>query len=165
MDINVYNGTPEQLRAAWPLTRVASPPVSAADFPSSELSIGGVDSGDSETNVLNQLGEPLNRVETGEGTEFRYPGLIVTIAWLEDQGPGIQRRVAALKGTGAQACTPKGLCPGMPVAKVAQLYGPTEPVVRETGSFLEYQPDGPACWLQVSASQGLVQSLAIACQP
>ena len=137
----------------------------AGDIPSSELSIAGVESGETEASVMHQLGEPSERIDTGDGVELRYPGLVVTTGWLEQKAPGVQRRVLALLGTGPDTCTPRGLCPGMPASEVSRLYGPASPVQRESGSFLEYQPTGLACWLQVSASSALVESLAVVCQP
>jgi hypothetical protein len=138
---------------------------SASTLPLSELQIGGIASGTSETNLTQQLGEPLQRVETGEGTEFRYPGLVITVGWLEQAAPGRERRVTALLGTGPRACTPRGLCPGMPVAAASRLYGPPQMAIRETGTFLEYYPDEPGCWLQVADDAGTIRSVAVACMP
>ena len=140
-------------------------PASAGNLSASELGISGVSSGATEASVVNRLGTPLRRVDTGEGTELHYPGLVVTVGWLEPQASGRQRRVFALHGTGAHACTPRGLCPGMPVSAAIRLYGPAEPTRRETGTFLEYQPAGTSCWLQVSAPAGDIESAAVACQP
>jgi len=134
-------------------------------FPASELSIGGVTSGATEGDVLTHLGSPTRRVETGEGTELHYPGLVVTVGWLEQKAPGSQRRVIALFGTGRNACTPQGICPGMPASAVVRLYGHAQQTERETGSFLEYQPAGLSCWLQISAPSGVIQTVAVACQP
>jgi hypothetical protein len=147
------------------LVFILSAPAWAGEVPSSELSIGGVVSGATEASVLSILGEPLQRVETGEGTELQYPGLVVAVGWLEQKAAGVQQRVLALRGTGANACTPRGLCPGMPASQVSRLYGPSEPVQRESGTFVEYQPAGISCWLQVSAPAGTVQTVAVACQP
>ena len=122
-------------------------------------------SGATEASVLLTLGEPLRRVETDEGTDLQYPGLVVTVGWLEQKAPGVQQRVLALRGTGSEACTPRGLCPGMPASEVTRLYGPSEPVQRESGTFIEYQPADISCWLQVSAQAGAVQAVAVACQP
>ena len=149
--------------AALALTLIS--PACTAGIPGSELSIGGVASGATETSVVNLLGSPSNRVETGEGTELHYPGLVVTLGWLEQEAPGRQRRVFAIQGTGRKACTPKGLCPGMSSSVAARLYGSTKPTLRETGTFLEYQPAGLNCWLQISAPAGVIQSVAVACQP
>ena len=137
----------------------------AGDFPASELSIGGVASGATEAEVVGLLGEPARRAETGEGSELHYPGLVVTVGWLEQQAEGVQRRVLALSGTSPKSCTPRGLCPGMPESEVRSLYGAAEPVQRGAGMFIEYQPEGVHCWLQVSMQTGIVQSLAVACQP
>ena len=137
----------------------------ASEFPLSELQIGGVASGATEASVVRELGEPLRRLETGDGTELHYPGLVVTVGWLEEQAPGRERRVVALLGTGPQACTPRGLCPGMPAAVASRLYGPPEAAQRETGALLEYYPAEPGCWLQVSAPAGIIRSVVVACQP
>ena len=139
--------------------------VSAGELPPSELSVGGVVSGATEASVVGLLGEPLQRLDTGEGIELQYPGLAVTVGWLEQRAAGVQRRVLALRGTGPNACTPRGLCPGMPASEVRRLYGPSVPVQRESGTYVEYQPAGISCWLQVSAPAGTVEAVAVACQP
>ncbi len=140
-------------------------PVLAGEIPASELSISGVASGASEANVLRHLGQPLKRVDAGEGIELIYPELVVTIGWLEQQAPGVPRRVIALHGTGPSACTPSGLCPGMPTSEAVRLYGAAKQTKRSYGTFLEYQPQGLSCWLQVSAPRATVESVGVACQP
>lgn len=131
----------------------------------SELSIGGVEIGATEERVRSSLGEPAGFRETGEGLELYYPGLVVTVGWSELQGPKVPRRVTALSGTGFDACTPAGLCPGMPLAEVARRYGAAEPVQRENGTFFEYQPAGSHCWLQIRASADPVYQVGVVCQP
>lgn len=131
----------------------------------SELSIGGVEIGATEDSVRGSLGEPAGFLETGEGLELYYPGLVVTVGWLEPQGPKVPRRVTALSGTGFDACTPASLCPGMPLAEVARRYGAADLVQRESGTFLEYQPAGSHCWLQVRASTDPVYQIGVVCQP
>ena len=144
---------------------ILTAPAWCGELPPSELSIGGVVSGAAEASVIRLLGEPSRRVETGEGTELQYPGLVVTVGWLEQRAAGVQQRVLALRGTGPAACTPRGLCPGMPASEVSRLYGPSVPVQRETGTFVEYQPADVSCWLQVSASADTVEAVAVVCQP
>src|SRR5690606_22222086 len=133
-------------------------PSRAGEVGRSELSIGGVSSGATEASVLRTLGEPLQRAETGEGTELQYPDLVVTVGWLEHKGVGVQQRVLALRGTGPSACTPRGLCPGMAASQVRRLYGHSDPVQRESGVFVEYHPADISCWLQVSAPAGTVET-------
>ena len=53
--------------------------VSANTVPLSELQIGGIALGASELSLIQQLGEPLQRLETGESTELHYSGLVVTV--------------------------------------------------------------------------------------
>ena len=146
-------------------TLVLASPALACEISASELSIGGIASGASEASVVRHLGKPLKRIDTGEGIELLYPGLEVTIGWLEQKAPGVQRRVLALRGSGPRACTPSGLCPGMAASEALRLYGPVAPVKRSYGTFLEYQPQGLACWLQVSAPRATVESVAVVCQP
>jgi hypothetical protein len=131
----------------------------------SELSLGGVALGETESNVLAMLGAPLEQSETGEGTALEYPGLTVFVGWLEQQAPGKERRVLQLSGTGSNACTPSGICPGMRVERVMAAYG--QPVVagRETGDFLEYYSHQSSCWLQVGTSEGSIRSVSAVCQP
>ena len=140
-------------------------PASACEIQASELSLGGVAAGETEASVVELLGEPSERVDTGEGMELRYPGLVVTVGWLEQAAPGVKRRVYALRASGTALCTPSGLCPGMPVAHATKLYGAAAVVVRDSVALLEYQPAATHCWLQVSAQGGTITSLAVACQP
>lgn len=144
---------------------ILSCPATACDIAASELSIGGIVSGATEASVRDRLGAPTKSIETGEGTELHYPGLVVTVAWLEQAAPGVERRVLAVYGEGPNTCTPRGLCPGMAAANAARMYGRVEPMAREAGVFLEYQPAGLGCWLQVSIPEGIIKSLAVACQP
>ncbi|WP_133502086.1 hypothetical protein [Cognatilysobacter terrigena] len=138
---------------------------SAAELTESELSIGGIEIGATEASVRNLLGEPVGNRETDEGEELYYPGLVVTVGWLEQRGPKIPRRVSALLGTGYKACTPSGLCPGMSIADATRLYGASKPVERENGTFLEYQPAAAQCWLQVPAKADPIYKVAVVCQP
>jgi hypothetical protein len=48
-------------------------PAWCAEVPPEELIIGGIAPGETEPSVLRLLGEPSQRVETGEGTELSYP--------------------------------------------------------------------------------------------
>jgi hypothetical protein len=137
----------------------------ACGIPVSELSLGGIGTGDSEASVFEKLGVPAERVDTGEGIELRYPGLIVSVGWLEQAAPGVERRVFAMRADGRSICTPMGLCPGMEAAHAFKLYGPVEATARETGTFLEYQPVAAHCWLQIHAPESTIASLAVACQP
>lgn len=140
-------------------------PAAACEFAVSELSLGGIEAGVPEASVIGLLGAPGERIDTGEGTELRYPGLVVSVGWLEQAAPGVERRVLGLRAKGAEVCTPGGLCPGMPVAHATKLYGAAEPVVRGNVALLEYQPEAAHCWLQVAAEGGTITSLAVACQP
>ena len=154
------------MRHILALAAIALPALSlAGTLPRSELSVGGIASGTTEASVLKHLGPPVRRIDTGEEIELHYSGLSVTVGWPEQKAPGLQRRVLALYGTGRKACTPRGLCPGQPASTAARLYGRTEPVRRETGTYLEYQPSIAQCWLQVAVKGGVIHSVAVVCQP
>src|SRR5690606_30542950 len=140
-------------------------PACAGTLPLSELEVGGIALGATEASVVGRMGEPLQRLDTGEGIELHYPGLVATVGWLEQQAPGREPRVAGIFGSGPQACTPRGLCPGMPVAAADRLSGTPEVAQREAGEFLEYYPEATGCWLQVAAAAGSIRSVAVACQP
>ena len=130
-----------------------------------ELSLSGVALGDSESRVLSVLGQPQKRSETGEGTALEYPGITVLVGWLEQQAPNKQRRVFQLTGTASNACTPAGICPGMPVARAEAAYG--KPIVarRETGTFMEFYSHQSSCWLQLGTLAGNIRSIGAVCQP
>jgi hypothetical protein len=124
-----------------------------------EFSLGGIALGDTEAVVLRKLGQPRRTTDTGDFLNIRmdYPGLTV---WL-----GEGRRVGEVLSTLKQHCTPAGICPGMPFAKVKAKYGPPLVVDREDGIFMEYPGSQSACWLQIAVSKGIVKSVRAECQP
>jgi len=147
-------------------TLFAGPALSASGtINDNELSLNGVSLGDSEDRVLSVLGEPQERFETGEGTEFRYTGITVSIGWLEQQAPGKRRRVWALRGTGAAACTPVGVCPGMALDRASAIYGVPVVAKRDYGTFVEYYSSDSSCWLQLDVPDGVIRAIAAVCQP
>lgn len=144
----------------------AGPALSASGtINDNDMSLNGVALGDSEEGVLSVLGEPSERFETGEGTEFRYTGLTVSIGWLEQQAHGKQRRVWALRGTGAAACTPAGICPGMEFERASATYGVPVVAKRDYGTFMEYFSSESTCWLQLDVSGGVIRAISAVCQP
>lgn len=125
--------------------------------PDRELSLGGVDIGDTPAQVVSRLGEPRRKVTSPDFLDlhYEYPHLRVSF------NEGI---VAGLHADKRGACTPKGLCPGARFDRMRALYG--EPLVsdRETGRFYEYV-GGVGCWLQIPAKGKRVASITVACQP
>ncbi len=124
----------------------------------SEFVIGGIAIGQHERAVMQRLGAPLSRTDSGEGFTLTYAGLHVEVG-AGDYG------VYEVVSTNSKYCTPSKLCPGMSEAQVQHLYGRPVMAERETGRFLEYYAPGSTCWLQVSAPKGIVKSLRVACQP
>jgi len=137
----------------------------ASEVRDAELSLSGVSLGDTEQAVISRLGPPEQTVQTGEGIELKYPGLTVSTGWLEQEAPGLPRRVYELAGTGTKACTPAGVCPGMPISAAIAHYGQPLRTERETGTFLEYYSAESSCWLQLKAATGTVESIRVVCQP
>jgi hypothetical protein len=137
----------------------------SADIPESELSLGGVGLGDTESQVLAVLGRPLAQSDTGEGVALEYAGLTVVVGWLEQAAPGKQRRVLQLDATGDDVCTPSGVCPGAPVSKASAAYGTPIEAERESGRFLEYYGKGSSCWLRLGTAGDRIQSISAVCQP
>jgi hypothetical protein len=133
-------------------------PAFGRSISSSELVIGGITIGQNERTVIHRLGAPMSRADSDEGSTLTYAGLQVEVG-AGDFG------VYGVVSTNAKYCTPSKLCPGMSEAQLQRLYGKPVIAERETGRFLEYQPTGSNCWLQVSAPKGIVKSLRVACQP
>ena len=131
----------------------------------SELGLGGVALGDSESHVLAVLGQPSQRSDTGEGFALEYPGLTVLIGWLGQAAPGKQRHVLQLNANASGACTPSGVCPGDAVSKVLAVYGQPIKAERESGSFWEYYSNQSSCWLQLDTSGDTVHAINVVCQP
>lgn len=136
----------------------AATPSFAQSIFASELVVGGVAIGQRECEVKQLLGTPRSRTDSGEGFTLAYAGLKVEI------GAG-RYGVYEVVSTNEKYCTPSKLCPGMSVAEARRLYGEPVATKREEGGFLEYYPEGGTCWLQLSASTGIVKSLRVACQP
>ncbi|MFC0350483.1 hypothetical protein [Undibacterium danionis] len=111
------------------------------------------------------LGRAPSKADTGEGVALRYADITVQVGWLEKPASGKQRRVFQVTATGANICTPSGICPGTTVTKVMATYGQPVSSKRETGKYLEYYSHQSSCWLQLSISGGAVQTISAVCQP
>ena len=132
----------------------------ASIVPDSELAIGHISLGDTESTVVRRLGPPTSIAETGDflSVQLNYTGLTI---WL-----GEGRRVGEILSTSPEHCTTGGICPGMDVSEVLARFGPAVMADREHGRFHEYFPESDSpCWLQVAASAGVVVSIRSECQP
>lgn len=160
------NGTaaPSQ-RTADPGNAVAGAPASPQTF---ELELGGVKLGETEAAVRAKLGPPALRRE-GEINDVTldYDGLSVwlDVAGDESTAPG----VAQITSTSAAYCTAEGVCPGMPLTRAEQAYGPAERTERENGTFYEFYPpvgsEAAGCWFRTKVSTGTLTEIALVCQP
>lgn len=126
--------------------------------PASELSVAGVRLGESEKATIRKLGKPIKRTNNNEGWVLLYEGLTVT--------HGVASYGAFdMESKNPKYCTPKKACPGMSVYKLKQLYGEPLEADRDEGKFLEYMGKNTTCWLQIAASDNVVKSIRVACQP
>jgi hypothetical protein len=130
-----------------------------------ELAIGGVTLGETENSAITKLGKPLRRTDNGESVELEYQGMTVWVGWLEQARPNVPRRVYELLSTSNNRCTPSGICPGGGFDQVVAKLGTPIVVDREGGQFMEYFSSQSACWLQISVTAGIIQSVRAECQP
>jgi hypothetical protein len=128
------------------------------DIPASEVSIGGVEIGDSPSQVVGKLGAPSSKVQASDYLDLHYKYPTMTVSFSE----GV---VSGLFTDSAGACTPKNLCPGDSIDRMRSLYG--EPLVtdRETGRFYEYYGHELYCWFKIPVNDNTVVSITVACQP
>lgn len=69
-----------------------------------ELAVGAVFLGDTDASVAAVLGLAERTTATGEGARVVYPGLSISLGWLEQQTPGKERRVFELVSTSPRWC-------------------------------------------------------------
>ncbi len=119
----------------------------------SELSVGGLRSGDQLPSVLQQIGQP-QRTAQEYYTRYEFPGLTL---WFD------QDYLVDIQSTRADYCTPSGVCPGMTAEAVRQIYGTPRMSDSEDGRFMEYFVDGETCWLKIGLEGEQVSSVGVAC--
>ena len=124
--------------------------------PESELSVAGIEIGQSPAQVIRKLGTPVRNVDTGEFVDYQYARARVSVS---------ENMVYGLYSDDPDGCTPAGLCPADGLDKMRSLYGPPVEADRETGLFYEYYAPGSTCWLQISAKGNRIASIAVVCQP
>ena len=129
-----------------------------ADIPASEVSLGGIEVGDSIDAVNRKLGPPISRSEQPDylNLHHHYKDLIVSFS---------DGTVAGLFTRSRNVCTPKGLCVGDSLEKMQRLYGQPLTSDRESGKVYEYYGKDLYCWLQIPAAGKRIKSIAVACQP
>ena len=122
-----------------------------------QLSLAGIPIGATQDEVINQLGQPTQVVDSLPFPQLEYPGLTV---WFDENRQG----VLGMLSTSDQYCTPAGVCPGMDVAEVREIYGEPQVSDREDGRFIEYYPDTCCCWLQIALENDeTVRSIEVLC--
>jgi hypothetical protein len=119
----------------------------------SELSVGGLRSGDLLSDVLERLGTPQTTAQEYY-TRYEFPGLTL---WFD------QDYLVDMRSTRTDYCTPSGVCPGMTADDVRQIYGTPVISEREDGQFMEYYVEGETCWLKIGLEGDQVTSVGVAC--
>lgn len=119
-----------------------------------ELSIAGFQIGDRPSDVNNSLGQPT-QISQAYFSRYEYPGFT---AWFDGDF------LVDMLSTRPNYCTPSGVCPGMEVAEVQQIYGTAIVSDRENGQFMEYYVDGETCWLAMELDGERISSVAVRCQ-
>lgn len=126
--------------------------------PDTALSLGGIVLGQSEASVVRALGHPKSRTDQSPRylpVRLSYSGITVL---LDGQGVG------GLISTGKKFCTSAGVCPGTPLARAKQIYGPAWVAQMAEGTPVGYV-HGDDCWSEFSIKSGKVQSIELACSP
>jgi hypothetical protein len=139
------------------LTGCSSTPASVAP---SEFSLGGISVGQHLTSIVALKGKPEKKSETGEGQRLDYPGFY---ALLGSEGTGIG--IWEMESTNRAVCTPAGVCPGLTMKRVKEIYGAPLLAKRPHGTFFEYYAKDSTCWLQLVAAQDMVTAVRVECQP
>jgi hypothetical protein len=130
----------------------------ATASPDSELSLGGIVLGQSETSVVRALGSPKSRAEGDSDylpVKLSYSGLTVL---LDEQGVG------GLISTSKRFCTPAGVCPGTTYANAQHIYG-SALVTEMVGGLPVGYIYGDGCWLEFVQTSGKVKTIELACSP
>ena len=141
------------------LLLLVSASASASEVREDELSLGGISLGQTEKVIIERLGAPKERVATGEGLRLIYDGVTFDLSLDPHFG------VYEMSGTGRNACTPSGICPGNRMADIRKRFGQSQVAKRERGTFFEYVAHGTPCWLQLAVRNDIVQSVRVVCQP
>jgi hypothetical protein len=131
---------------------------------SNSATLGGVTLLEPFENVSARLGNPRQVIRddgAAFGTQYVYEGMTIW-AGFDDKRKVIVQQIVA---TSARYCTPSGVCPGRKVSDIRSKLG--KPYL--TGSVVEGRNRFPinveACWLEADILEGVIQQLAIKCQP
>jgi hypothetical protein len=131
--------------------------VGAVPIKDDQISLRGIQVGDSPKSVRAKLGKP-NRVELSQdflNKHYYYADLVVSFS--DDVVAGLETR-------GRTACTPMKLCPGDSLVKMRKLYG-TPVADPQRGTFEYYPTEYSGCWLRISRAAEKVRAIEVACQP
>ncbi|MGG6237479.1 hypothetical protein ACQ4N7_02475 [Nodosilinea sp. AN01ver1] len=123
---------------------------------SAELSLGGVEAGAAEAEVIGQLGEPDQFEQVSPfSTKLTYRGL--SVSFFEDAA-------ATIRSVSPNYCTPSGLCPGATVAEAERLYGAPLVEPRSDADYWQYTNTDAACTMELEVTNETVGAIAILCQ-
>jgi hypothetical protein len=129
---------------------------SVGKFSPDELSLGGIEAGASEAEVIEILGQPDQMEQTSPfSAKFTYRGL--SVSFYEDAA-------LTIRSVSPNYCTPSGVCPGMSVAEVERIYGAPLVSDREGSRYLEYNAIEVGCMLELELTGDEVSAIGIVCQ-
>ena len=146
-----------ELLAIWLTIFMAASGTQHRQIPQAELSLAGVELGDTEAQVIDKLGVPTSRVEEADFLHLHLNYVTVKVSFAFEE-------VAGLFSDNPKGCTPSGLCPGDSLKRMRAVYGAPEISERETGTLFEYYSDCP-CWLQIKPAGNKIGAITVACQP
>ena len=131
----------------------------AAEPTRATSSIGGVGIGTTKSQLAH-LGAPtVSRTGDALDPEWRFTNGLVVFFWSDQDG------VAQVESHAPSVCTDTGVCPGDSAARLNELLGSDMAGEYASDGEHQYPAAYDTCWLDVAVSDGVVQSIALACQP
>lgn len=123
---------------------------------SDQFSLGGVEAGATEAEVIGQIGQPdqIDQVSPFS-TRYTYRGLSMSF---------FEGAISNIRSVSPSYCTPSGLCPGAAVAEAERLYGAPLVEPRSDADYWQYTNSEAACTMELEVTNETVGAIAILCQ-
>lgn len=123
---------------------------------SDQFSLGGVEAGATEAEVIGQLGQPDQIDQVSRfSTRFTYRGLSMSF---------FEGAISNIRSVSPSYCTPSGLCPGATAAEAERLYGAPLVEHRPDADYWQYINSEAACTMELEVTNETVGAIAILCQ-
>ncbi|MBE9136766.1 hypothetical protein IQ254_06035 [Nodosilinea sp. LEGE 07088] len=123
---------------------------------SDQFSLGGVEAGATEAEVIGQLGQPdqIDQVSPFS-TRFTYRGMSMSF---------FEGAISNIRSVSPSYCTPSGLCPGATAAEAERLYGAPLVEPRSDADYWQYTNSEAACTMELEVTNETIGAIAILCQ-